>query len=89
MMLLVRNRVQDVLRWKRIFDAQTEAAREAGLNLINLWRSADQADQVFFLFDVQDRGRAEQYMSTPEAASVGREAGVIDGEFHFLEALTS
>lgn len=89
MTLLVRNRVEDVHRWKRVFDAQGDAARAAGLNLIHLWRSVDEADQVYFLFEVEDRGRAETYMSTPEAASVGRRAGVIDGDYHFLDACTA
>jgi hypothetical protein len=88
MMLLVRNKVEDFDRWKLVFDAQDEAARAAGLNLVHLWRSADEADQVFFLFEVEDRGRAETFMSTPEAAQAGRDAGVIDGAFHFLKAWT-
>ena len=68
MVLLVRNKVQDAAHWKRVFDAQKQVGCDAGLNLINLWKSVDDENQVFFLFDVEDRQRAEAYMSTPEAA---------------------
>ena len=85
MVLLVRNRVKDFDHWRRIFDSQTEPAHAAGLTLRQLWRSIDEPNEVFFLFAVEDRGRAEAFMSTPEAATAGRESGVIGGDFHFLE----
>ena len=86
MMLLVRNRVRDVDRWKRVFDGQTTAGAAAGLAVVRVWRSLDAADEVFFLLDVEDRERAEAFMASPESAAVGVEAGVIDGEVHFLDA---
>ncbi len=86
MFLLVRNKVADPERWKKVFDAQTPAARAAGLEVIHLWQSVDQPDQVFFVFSVEDRSRAEAFMSMPESAQAGQDAGVIDGDFHFLES---
>ena len=86
MVLLVRNRVRDVDTWKRVFDRQTAAGAAAGLTVLNVWRSVDAADEVFFLLDVEDRARAEAYMASPEAAAVGVEAGALDGEVHFLDA---
>ena len=86
MVLLVRNRVKDADRWKRVFDAQTAAGAAAGLTVLHVWRSVDAPDQVFFLLDVEDREKAEAYMASPESAAVGVEAGAIDGEVHFLEA---
>jgi hypothetical protein len=87
MKLLVRNRVKDVSHWLRVFRSQDEAARAAGLTVLDIWRSVDEVDQVYFLLDVKDRVRAEAFMATPEAEATGREAGVIDGEFHFLDGL--
>ena len=86
MVLLVRNRVKDADRWKRVFDAQAAAGTAAGLTVLHVWRSVDAPDQVFFLLEVEDRARAEAYMASPEAAAVGVEAGAIDGEVHFLDA---
>ena len=84
MKLLVRNRAEDVDRWKRRFDEQDDSARAAGLKLVHLWRSVDEPAQVYFLFDVEDRARAEAFMSTPEAEAVGRAAGVVVGDAWFL-----
>ena len=85
MILLVRNRVKEIDHWKRIFDEQEAAGMAAGLSVKHVWRSADKADEVFFILGVEDRARAEAYMATPEAAAVGEEAGAIDGEHWFLE----
>ncbi len=85
MVLLSRNKVRDFEQWRGVFDSNAEAARLAGLNLIQMWRSVDDANDVFFLFEVEDRGRAEAFMNAPEAASAGDEAGVIEGDYHFLE----
>ena len=86
MVLLVRNRVRDVDRWKRVFDGQAAAGAAAGLTVLQVWRSVDAADEVFFLLEVEDRARAEAFMASPESAAVGVEAGAIEGEVHFLEA---
>lgn len=85
MILLVRNRVKDIDHWKKIFDEQEAAGLAAGLSVKYVWRSADKADEVFFILGVEDRARAEAYMATPEAAAVGEEAGAIDGKYWFLE----
>ncbi|MCG8370288.1 MAG: hypothetical protein MJA32_07235 [Proteobacteria bacterium] len=87
MKLLVRNKVKDAGRWKRIFDEQGEAGRAYGLAAENVWQSADAPDEVWFVFDVEDRARAEAYMALPESAEVGERAGVIEGEAIFLETL--
>ena len=87
MVLLVRNRVKDVDTWKRVFDEQTAAGAAAGLTVRHVWRSLDAPDEVFFLLDVEDRGRAEAYMASPESAAVGVAAGALDGDVHFLDVL--
>ena len=86
MVLLVRNKVKDYEHWRRVFDAQADAGRSAGLVLLQIWRSVDDLNEVFFLLEVEDRSRAEAFMHAPESAAVGREAGVVDGDYHFLEA---
>jgi len=84
MQLLARNQVKDYDHWRKVFDAQSEASHDSGLKVLQMWRAADDPNDVFFLFSVEDRARAEAYMSTPEAAAVGEESGVLGGEYHFL-----
>ncbi len=84
MQLLVRNKVKDFDHWKSVFDAQAEPPRAAGLTLNHMWRSIDDPNEVFFVLEVEDRGRAEAFMQAPESAATGVEAGVIEGAAHFV-----
>ncbi len=84
MVLLVRNKVGDLDHWKRVFDANLELPRAAGLTLLDIWRSVDDPNEVFFTFAVEDRERALAFMHAPESAATGVEAGVVEGEAHFL-----
>lgn len=84
MQLLVRNEVRDYDQWKSVFDANLEPPRTAGLSLSHMWRVLDNPNEVFFLFEVEDRARAEAFMRAPESVATGVEAGVIAGEAHFL-----
>ena len=43
-------------------------------------------DNVFFLFEVASLERAQAFISDPAAAEAGKISGVLDGEYHFLEA---
>ena len=88
MVLLVRNKVKDFHRWKRVFDAQAGPAREAVLVLTRLWRAVDHTDEVFFTFDVEDRPRAESFMRAPRSVAAGAESGVIDGDYPLLTPVT-
>jgi hypothetical protein len=83
--MLCRNRGRDFATWKRIFDSQDQAAREAGLTLVRLWCDREDPNNVFFLFEVADLQKAQAFISAPSASEAGQEAGVLDGEIHFLD----
>ncbi|HEY0427690.1 MAG TPA: hypothetical protein VGC76_07895 [Pyrinomonadaceae bacterium] len=85
--MLVRNKVENYAEWKRVGDAQAEANRAAGLTTVRLWRDAADENTVWFLLEVEDMERAKKYIEAPESAEVGRRAGVLDGEFHFIESV--
>lgn len=83
--LLCRNLVKDFDKWKSIFDSHTPAAREAGLLLLNMWRSIENLNNVFFLFEVTDMDKAREFLNDPASAETGKESGVLEGEYHFLK----
>lgn len=83
--MLVRNRVENYTRWKKVFDAQDPAARQAGLRLTDLWRDIEDPNNVFFMLHVGDLEKARAFLADPGSAEIGKISGVIDGEFHFLE----
>ena len=83
--LLCRNRVEDYSRWRQVFDSHAEAHREAGLQLIHLWRELEDPANIFFVFRVSSVDRARAFIRDPAAAETGAAAGVLDGEYYFLE----
>jgi hypothetical protein len=83
--LLCRNRVADFVRWKGVFASHAAAHGAAGLRLVNIWRSVEEPNNVFFLFEVASVEKAREFIGNPAAAEAGRASGVIDGEYHFIE----
>jgi hypothetical protein len=83
--LLCRNKVKDFDYWKGGFDQDRTAQERAGLRLVNLWRSADDPNEVFFLFSVADRMKAEEFIHSSDAAQTARKFGVLAGAFWFVK----
>ena len=83
--LLCRNRVENFSKWKTVFDSNSGVADEAGLRLVNLWRSAEEPNNVFLMFEIASIETARDFISSPEAAKTGEASGVVDGECHFVE----
>jgi len=83
--MLCRNRVADFSRWKAVFASHAAAHLDAGLRLMHLWRSVEDANNVFFLFEVASIAKAKAFITDAEAAKAGQSSGVLDGEYHFLE----
>jgi len=83
--MLCRNRVVDFSRWKAVFASHAAAHQEAGLRLVHLWRGVADPNNVFFLFVVESIEKAEEFISSAEAARAGQASGVLDGEYHFIE----
>jgi len=88
LVMLCRNRVADFAKWRAVFASHASAHREAGLRLMNLWRGVEEANNVFFLFEVTSLDKARAFISDPAAAEAGKASGVLDGEYHFLESGT-
>ena len=86
MVMLCRNRVSDFSKWQGVFASHAQAHRDAGLHLKSLWRGLEEPNNVFFLFEVTDPGKARAFISNPAAAEAGKASGVLDGEYHFLES---
>ena len=84
MQLLCRNRVTDFDTWWAVFESNTDAGKAAGLHLQDLWVNADDPNEVFFIFEVDDRAKAVAFMNAPEAAESAEESGVIDGDCWFV-----
>ncbi|MGD0213589.1 MAG: hypothetical protein ABSB87_10180 [Terriglobales bacterium] len=85
MYLLCRNHVADFSRWKAVFASHEAAHQNAGLRLVGMWRTVEDPDNVFFVFEVSSLELARIFISNPESAKAAKASGVIDGEYHFVE----
>jgi len=83
--MLCRNRVRDFATWKAVLSSHAQAHRAAGLRLAKLWRSMEDQNNVFFLFEVESIERARHFINNPASAEAGIASGVVEGEYHFVE----
>lgn len=87
MQLLCRNDVTDFDTWREVFDADREDQGRAGLTLLQIWRESGNPTRVWFLFEVNDKAKAQAFMDAPDAELHAKKAGVTDGEYHFVETI--
>jgi len=83
--LLCRNHVRHVDHWRDVFESHAPVHREAGLVLRHLWADLDKSNQFMFLFEVTDLEKARAYLENPRSIEAGELAGVLDGDWWFLE----
>ncbi len=83
--LLCRNKVKDFGNWLEVFSSHKTAHAEAGLILEHLWQAADDPNNIFYLFRVEDITKARAFLSAPDASGAAQTSGVIEGEFHFVD----
>ncbi len=86
MHMLCRNKLADYDRCYKVFASHKSAHEAAGLILEHTWRESDDANTVWFLFRVDDLDKANAFVSAPQAGDAAEEAGVIDGEYHYLDS---
>jgi heme-degrading monooxygenase HmoA len=85
--VMVTHKVADYARWKPIFDADWANREIAGSQGGQLWRSADDPNEVVMLFE-WDLEQARQYSQREEVRAKMQEAGVLDPpDFYFLEEI--
>lgn len=85
--LLCRNKVIDFGNWLEVFSSHKKAHVEAGLILKHLWQASDDPNQIFYLFRVENAGKARAFISAPDASEAAQASGVIEGEFHFVASI--
>jgi len=82
--MLVRHKVADFAKWKKVFDSHKEAQEKAGLKVKHLWHNIDNPKELFFLMEVEDLNKAQAFLSSQDP-KVKDEAGVTDEpDLYFL-----
>ncbi len=70
MQLLCQIDTADPEGWRSRFEAEAETRAQAGLTLLQIWHAADSRGEIFLLFSVADRTRAETWLE--RSAGFGR-----------------
>ena len=84
--LLVRHGVRDHARWRAMFDADAPDQRAAGMHVLHVFRETGDPNVAVFLFEVEDRARAEAFMARPGGEEIAAAAGVQPPfDVHWLE----
>jgi heme-degrading monooxygenase HmoA len=85
--VMVTQKVADYARWKPIFDADGASREIAGSKGGQLFRSADDPNEVVILFE-WDLQQARQYSQREAVRAKMQAAGVLDApEISFLEEI--
>jgi hypothetical protein len=85
--VIVKYKVADYARWKSIFDADGANRQAGGSKGGQLFRSADDPNEVVMLF-AWDLAKARQYSQSEELRAKMQEAGVLGPpEIYFLEEI--
>lgn len=75
--LSVVHEVSDYTTWRKAFDADETNRQEAGLVLRDLSRNLDNPNEIWILFAVTDRTKADAFLNSEKLAQVMEEAGVV------------
>ncbi|MHC4767126.1 MAG: hypothetical protein ACYTEI_00270 [Planctomycetota bacterium] len=84
--MLVRHKVADFSRWKRVFDAHATAQQESGMSVEKVLRNVDEPNEVFLLFKVSQIAQARAFVTSPGVPQAMQQSGVVDDpDIYFLE----
>jgi hypothetical protein len=77
--------VTDFASWKEAFDADAEARRDAGLSVLQIWQHADSSTKASVLLNVNDRKRADDWLSRSNALSSDDKGTVTSSTAYFVK----
>ncbi|UWR32756.1 hypothetical protein K3759_12480 [Sulfitobacter sp. W027] len=77
--------VTDFASWKQAFDADAEARRDAGLSVLQIWQHADSSSKASVLLNVNDRKRADDWLSRSNALSSDDKGTVTSSTAYFVK----
>ena len=83
---VVKHRVEDYSRWKPIFDKHGFTREKAGCKGGQLFRGADNPNDIFILLEWKTKEGATTFFESEDLKKTMQDAGVISKpEIHFLE----
>lgn len=75
--MMIRHKVADFSRWKRVFDSHLAAQQKSGLLAPRVFRNLDDPNEVVYFFEVTDIEKARGFISSPAVPEAKQQSGVI------------
>ena len=85
MQLIAHYEVTSFEAWHTAFNADDEARRDAGLSVLQIWRDADSTTHAFVLLSVNDRAKAEGWITRSNALSSDDNSTVEHASHFFIK----
>ena len=73
-----KHKVKDYDSWRPYFDADQQRVQTTGAKVHSVMRSADDPNEVHFIFDVPDLAAFGSMMQSPELGEIMQKAGVLE-----------
>ncbi|MFB6106526.1 MAG: antibiotic biosynthesis monooxygenase [Halobacteriaceae archaeon] len=84
--VLIRHTVRDFDEWKTHFDARADVREEHGAHGYQLFRDAEDGDEVTILFEWDSTENARRFFEESDVRDVMADAGVVgDPDVWFLD----
>jgi hypothetical protein len=74
--IVARDRFEDYAEWRRVWDAGAAARQAAGLKSAQLFRSADAANEILILCEVESVPQELEYLQSHPSRERRAHAGV-------------
>jgi quinol monooxygenase YgiN len=76
--ILIRHKVNDYDAWKPVYDEDADNRKAHGCTSAQVFRNANNPNEVVALFAFHDMERAQQFSESPELRERMQRAGVAD-----------
>ncbi len=75
--VLVSHPVQDYAAWKPVFDSSLPMTKAAGINILNVFRGADNLNEVSVFCSAPSAEAFHQFFSNPQLGELMHQGGVL------------
>lgn len=88
MYVMVRHKVQDYAKWKKVFDEDASLIEKAGFKKYGLYRTAEDPTDLLLFLEIDDVNKVKEFMSSDKSKERMKEGSVIGTpELVFLDRI--
>lgn len=84
MQLIIHQKITDYAKWRTAFDADHESRTQAGLSTLQIWMDDDSTEHVFFLLEVNDKSKAQAWITRSDALHSDDGNTVLNSSAYFV-----